>query len=80
MAKQITTDQKPNTTLRNFKFEDDLFYDFEYVAEESSRSTTAEMAEAMKQAVAQYKRLNPHKIQKDGSLPRSKGRIQKMSK
>lgn len=80
MGQHAKTASKPPSRIRNFKFEDELFYDFEYVAEEHSRSATAEMTESMKVAVAQYKRLNPHKIQADGSLPKSKSRLHKMSK
>lgn len=61
-------------TLRNFILPDDLFYEFEYVAEENSRSATSEIVESMKLVIDAYKKKN----KKTGALPMSLSRKKKM--
>lgn len=67
-------------TLRTFELPDDLFYEFEYIAEERSRSTVGEIVESMKYAVEKYKTENPDKVKKSGSLPYTQSRIDKMKR
>lgn len=70
---------KSKLTLRNFKVEDDVFYPFEYVAEQNNRSTTRELAEVMKSSVEQFRRANPDKVDENtGQLPYSSSRKIKM--
>jgi hypothetical protein len=46
-------------TLRNFKLDNDLFHQFEFVAFVNKRTVTAEITEGMKRTVAEFKKANP---------------------
>lgn len=69
---------KKGITLRNYKLPDDIFYDFEYIAEEENSNNTAEIVRAMKSKIKEYKKYNPDKVLENGRLPFSKTRLKKM--
>lgn len=64
-----------SNTLRNFKINDDLFYQYEFVATQNMRNVTAQLTEDIKKVVDSYKKSNPGLVDKNGNLPYTDKRI-----
>lgn len=64
------------STLRNFKIDDELFFQYEFVAAQNKRTVTAQLTEDIKAAVDEFKRNNPKLVNKStGRLPMTDDRM-----
>lgn len=60
---------KRTGTLRNFKLNDNLFYEYEWIATFNMRNVTAQLTEDIKAIVEKFKKENPQFVNTDGTLP-----------